>query len=108
MGKYPSIFATTGLTDYRVGYYEGAKWFAKIRSQIRDLKSQTDVKFQEPLVVMETNMAAGHAGASGRFDRLKEVSRDVAFLATEFGLIQDPATQAAGISWSCTMCERGM
>ena len=38
----------------------------------------------EPLIVFDTNMAAGHAGASGRFDRLKEVSRDVAFLATEF------------------------
>lgn len=86
--KYPSIFATTGLTDYRVGYYEGAKWFAKIRSQIRELKGKGDAKFEEPLVVMETNMAAGHAGASGRFDRLKEVSRDVAFLATEFNLIE--------------------
>ena len=42
----------------------------------------------EPLLIFETNMAAGHAGASGRFDRLKEVSRDVAFLATEFG-VQD-------------------
>ena len=35
---------------------------------------------------METNMAAGHGGASGRFERWKEISRDVAFLAAEFGL----------------------
>ena len=47
-----------------------------------------DGSIDEPLIVFETNMAAGHAGASGRFDRLKEVSRDVAFLATEFD-VQD-------------------
>ena len=47
-----------------------------------------DGAINEPLMVFETNMAAGHAGASGRFDRLKEVSRDVAFLATEFD-VQD-------------------
>eukprot|EP00927_Polykrikos_kofoidii_P054264 TRINITY_DN48703_c0_g1_i1.p1 TRINITY_DN48703_c0_g1~~TRINITY_DN48703_c0_g1_i1.p1 ORF type:complete len:835 (+),score=111.12 TRINITY_DN48703_c0_g1_i1:122-2506(+) len=85
-GSFPSVFATTGLSDYRVGYYEGAKWIAKMRAQIKAAKSKKEV--EEPLIVMETNMAAGHAGASGRFDRLKEVSRDVAFLATEFDLIQ--------------------
>jgi len=85
-GSFPSVFATTGLTDYRVGYYEGAKWIAKMRAQIKAAKAQK--KVEEPLIVMETNMAAGHAGASGRFDRLKETSRDVAFLATEFDLIQ--------------------
>jgi len=88
-GKYPSIFATTGLTDYRVGYYEGAKWIARIRAQIKEAKeAKAAGEISEPLVLMETNMAAGHAGASGRFDRLKEVSRDVAFLATEFDLIK--------------------
>lgn len=99
-GHFPSVFATTGLSDYRVGYYEGAKWIARMRAQIKRAKQEAAEKFgaesqeaqkvkeREPLVVMETNMAAGHAGASGRFDRLKEVSRDVAFLATEFELIQ--------------------
>merc|ERR1711862_655593 len=86
-GSFPSVFATTGLTDYRVGYYEGAKWVAKMRAQVAAAKAAGG-GFQEPLIVMETNMAAGHAGASGRFDRLREVSRDVAFLATEFGLIE--------------------
>jgi len=77
------------LTDYRVGYYEGAKWIARMREQVREAKAEGGDKVTEPLIVMETNMAAGHAGASGRFDRLKEVSRDVAFLATEFELIAD-------------------
>lgn len=89
---FPSIFATSGLSDYRVGYYEAAKWVARIRAAIAAAKAEageaTDGAFNEPLLVFETNMAAGHAGASGRFDRLKEVSRDVAFLATEFD-VQD-------------------
>ena len=86
---FPSIFATSGLSDYRVGYYEAAKWVARIRAGIAAAKAEApDGKINEPLVVFETNMAAGHAGASGRFDRLKEVSRDVAFLATEFD-VQD-------------------
>ena len=86
---FPSIFATSGLSDYRVGYYEAAKWVARIRAGIAEAKAEApDGTFNEPLLVFETNMAAGHAGASGRFDRLKEVSRDVAFLATEFD-VQD-------------------
>ena len=98
-GSFPSVFCTTGLTDYRVGYYEGAKWVAKMRRQIKEAKERAEKAdpqgsgdhVKEPLVVMETNMAAGHAGASGRFDRLKEVSRDVAFLAVEFGLVEGPS-----------------
>ena len=87
---FPSIFATSGLSDYRVGYYEAAKWVARIRAGIAAAKAEApDVN--EPLVVFETNMAAGHAGASGRFDRLKEVSRDVAFLATEFDVQDVPS-----------------
>lgn len=87
--KFPSVFCTAGLSDYRVGYYEGAKWIAKMRSQIREAKeANAEGAWQEPLVIMETNMAAGHGGASGRFEQLKEISRDVAFLAVEFGLIQ--------------------
>ena len=87
---FPSIFATSGLSDYRVGYYEAAKWVARIRAGIAAAKAEApgDGLANDPLVVFETNMAAGHAGASGRFDRLKEVSRDVAFLATEFD-VQD-------------------
>ena len=89
-GNFPSIFATAGLSDYRVGYYEAAKWVARIRAGIAAAKAEAPegASVNEPLLVFETNMAAGHAGASGRFDRLKEVSRDVAFLATEFD-VQD-------------------
>jgi len=79
------------LSDYRVGYYEAAKWVARIRAGIAAAKAEAETatkEITEPLLVFETNMAAGHAGASGRFDRLKEVSRDVAFLATEFD-VQD-------------------
>jgi len=86
--NFPNIFATAGLTDYRVGYYEAAKWIARLRKEVAKTKSSKPKNFKEPLIVFETNMAAGHAGASGRFDRLKEKSRDVAFLATEFGLLE--------------------
>jgi len=86
---FPSLFATAGLSDYRVGYYEAAKWVARLRAGVAAAKAEApDGAVNEPLLVFETNMAAGHAGASGRFDRLKEVSRDVAFLATEFD-VQD-------------------
>jgi len=86
---FPSVFATAGLSDYRVGYYEAAKWVARIRAGIAAAKAEAPGGgINEPLLVFETNMAAGHAGASGRFDRLREVSRDVAFLATEFD-VQD-------------------
>ena len=61
---------------------------ARIRAGIAEAKAEAQGAINEPLIVFETNMAAGHAGASGRFDRLKEVSRDVAFLATEFD-VQD-------------------
>ena len=77
------------LSDYRVGYYEAAKWVARIRAGVAAAKAGAlEGAVNEPLLIFETNMAAGHAGASGRFDRLKEVSRDVAFLATEFD-VQD-------------------
>ena len=72
-----------------------------MRRQIKEAKERAKEKadpqdscgdhVKGPLVVMETTMAAGHAGASGRFDRLKEVSRDVAFLAVEFGLVEGPS-----------------
>ncbi|GAA0772773.1 S9 family peptidase [Roseibium denhamense] len=66
---YPAIFALGGLTDPRVTYWEPAKWVAKLRA----LKTDTN------LLMLHTNMDAGHGGASGRFDRLKEVARVQAF-----------------------------
>ena len=67
---YPAIFATAGLTDPRVTYWEPAKWVAKLR------RLKTDDK---PLL-LHTNMEAGHGGASGRFRRLVEVAMAYAFV----------------------------
>jgi oligopeptidase B len=66
---YPNILAVGGLTDPRVTYWEPAKWVAKLR----------DMKTDDNLLLFKTNMGAGHGGASGRFDRLKEVAFVYAF-----------------------------
>ncbi len=66
---YPHILAVGGLTDPRVTYWEPAKWVAKLR----------ELKTGENLLLLKTNMGAGHGGASGRFDRLKEVAFVYAF-----------------------------
>jgi len=66
---YPNILALAGLTDPRVTYWEPAKWVAKLRA----------MKTDDNLLVLRTNMDAGHGGASGRFDRLKEVALAYAF-----------------------------
>jgi oligopeptidase B len=61
---YPHILALAGLTDPRVTYWEPAKWLAKLREYNQGSN----------LLLLQTNMEAGHGGASGRFDRLKEVA----------------------------------
>ena len=66
---YPPILALAGLTDPRVTYWEPAKWVARLRA------FKTDAN---PLF-LRTNMEAGHAGAAGRFDSLKEKAIEVAF-----------------------------
>ena len=66
---HPHILAVGGLTDPRVTYWEPAKWIAKLR----------DADTGDNLILLKTNMEAGHAGASGRFDRLKEVAFSYAF-----------------------------
>jgi oligopeptidase B len=67
---YPSILVTTGLWDSQVQYFEPAKWVARLRA------ARTD----DNLLVMETDMRAGHGGKSGRFDRLAEWAHRYAFL----------------------------
>ncbi|HUG60437.1 MAG TPA: S9 family peptidase [Methylomirabilota bacterium] len=74
---YPPILALAGLTDPRVTYWEPAKWVARLR----DLKTD-----RNPLVC-HINMDAGHAGASGRFDGLKEVALRYAFMLKVTGRV---------------------
>ena len=75
---YPAILALGGLTDPRVTYWEPAKWVAKLR----------ELKTDSNLLLLKTNMGAGHGGASGRFDRLKEVAFVYAFGLKVAGLIR--------------------
>lgn len=66
---YPAIYVRTGLWDSQVQYFEPAKWIAKLRA----MNTGT-----APLM-LDTNMSAGHGGASGRFDALREIARAYAF-----------------------------
>jgi oligopeptidase B len=66
---YPHIFAYAGLTDPRVTYWEPAKWIARLRH----------LNTGQNLLLLKTNMEAGHGGASGRFEALKELALDYAF-----------------------------
>jgi oligopeptidase B len=66
---YPAILALAGLTDPRVLYWEPAKWIARLR------RLRTD----RNVIAFRTNMDAGHVGAAGRFERLKEVALAYAF-----------------------------
>lgn len=74
---YPPILALAGLTDPRVTYWEPAKWVARLRA------TKTDAN---PLL-LKTNMDAGHGGAAGRFDRLKEVALVQAFALRVVGSV---------------------
>ncbi len=66
---YPAILATGGLSDPRVTYWEPAKWTAKLRDHTTSGRP----------ILLKINMEAGHGGASGRFDFLKEIALDYAF-----------------------------
>lgn len=68
--NYPNMLVTTGLHDSQVQYWEPAKWVARLR----------EMKTDDKLLIFKTDMAAGHGGASGRFESLKEDALEFAFL----------------------------
>jgi oligopeptidase B len=76
--NYPNLLVTTGLHDSQVQYFEPAKWVAKLRS----------LKTDNNLLLMHTNMEAGHGGASGRFASLKEVAMEYAFIIDLAGIFK--------------------
>jgi oligopeptidase B len=76
--NYPNLLVTTGLHDSQVQYFEPAKWVAKLRT----------LKTDDNLLLMHTNMVAGHGGASGRFESLKEVAMEYAFIIDLAGIFK--------------------
>ncbi len=74
--NYPALFITCGISDPRVGYWEPAKWVAKLR----ELKTDNN-----PLL-LKTNMDTGHKGSAGRFDYLKEIADELVFIFNIFNV----------------------
>ena len=72
---YPAMLIRVSLNDSQVPYWEGAKFAAKIRS----------LKTDKNLLLLKTNMGAGHGGASGRYDYLKDIAFDYSFLLGQLG-----------------------
>jgi oligopeptidase B len=73
---YPTMLVKTGLNDSQVMYWEPAKYVAKLRT----------LKTDANLLLLKTNMGAGHGGASGRYDYLREIALDYAFLLNGLGI----------------------
>ncbi|REB07083.1 S9 family peptidase [Sporosarcina sp. BI001-red] len=82
---YPHLYVTTGLNDPRVGYWEPAKWVARLR----------ELKTDDHIIVMKTNMGAGHFGESGRFNQLKEAAALYAFVLDKIGIDAEIKVQDA-------------
>jgi oligopeptidase B len=73
---YPHVLATAGFNDPRVSYFEPAKWVAKLR----------ECKTNENVVLLKTNLEAGHGGSSGRYDHLREIALEYAFILAALGV----------------------
>lgn len=76
---YPNILVTTGLHDSQVQYFEPAKWVARLRA----------VKTDKHVLLLKTDMDYGHGGASGRFDYLKDIALNYAFLFALEGMVEE-------------------
>lgn len=76
---YPAVLAKTAINDSQVPYWEAAKYVAKLRT----------VNTGRNPVLFDINMTAGHGGASGRFDALRETARTYAFMLQQWGLLND-------------------
>lgn len=74
--NYPAMLIKVSLNDSQVPYWEGAKFAAKLRS----------TKTDSNILLLKTNMGAGHGGSSGRYDALHEVAFDYAFMLNQFGI----------------------
>jgi len=77
---YPKMLVTAGLNDPRVSYWEPAKWVAKLRA----------LKSDDRLLLLKTEMGSGHFGASGRYERWKEIAFNYAFILHTLGLEMKP------------------
>ncbi len=75
---YPNMLVEVSLNDSQVPYWEGAKYVAKVR----------EYKTNDSIILLKTNMGAGHGGSSGRYDRLKEVAFDYAYALTQVGIVE--------------------
>lgn len=74
--NYPNMLVEVSLNDSQVPYWEGAKFVAKLR----------ELKTDDNIIMLKTNMGAGHGGSSGRYDRLKEIAFDYAYALTQVGI----------------------
>jgi len=76
--NYPNMLVEIALYDSQVPYWEGAKFVAKVR----------EMKTNDSIVLLKTNMGAGHGGSSGRYDRLKEIAFDYAYALVQVGIFK--------------------
>ncbi len=76
--NYPDMLIEISLNDSQVPYWEGAKFAAKLRA----------MKTDDNIILLKTNMGAGHGGSSGRYDRLKEIAFDYAYALSQVGITQ--------------------
>ena len=84
--EYPPMLVTAGLNDPRVTYWEPAKWVAKLR----------DTKTDDNILLLKTNMGAGHGGKSGRWNSLYETAEEYAFILWQMGMAPEPGEKLGG------------